>query len=169
MRSRQSVVYFAPEDRPVPELVSALAVDYGLPLLRPRTRADVEMIAARSLPAVIVVAAELDSEGRALCASLKLDPYTGVIPVAVIAPGHQSEETRAWFEIGADEVITPIFDPPEQRARLDALLARAQTAVAVHPSTRLAGTTDIEREIKRRLESGEPFAVCYADLDHFKE
>jgi len=127
------------------------------------------MIAARSLPAVIVVAAELDSEGRALCASLKLDPYTGVIPVAVIAPGHQSEETRAWFEIGADEVITPIFDPPEQRARLDALLARAQTAVAVHPSTRLAGTTDIEREIKRRLESGEPFAVCYADLDHFKE
>lgn len=169
MRSRKSVVFFAPEDQPVPDLVTVLAEDCGLPLLRPRTGAEVEMIAARSLPAVIVVAAESDTEGRALCAALKLDPYTGVIPVAILAPGHQSEETRAWFEIGADEVITPIFDPPEQRARLDALLARAQTAVAVHPSTRLAGTTDIEREIKRRLDTGEHFAVCYADLDHFKE
>src|SRR5437870_3906741 len=41
--------------------------------------------------------------------------------------------------------------------------------VAVNPSTRLPGTTEIEREIRRRMENGELFAVCYADLDHFKE
>jgi GGDEF domain-containing protein len=41
--------------------------------------------------------------------------------------------------------------------------------VAVNPSTRLPGTTEIEREIRRRMELGELFAVCYADLDHFKE
>jgi GGDEF domain-containing protein len=39
----------------------------------------------------------------------------------------------------------------------------------VHPSTRLPGTTEIESDIRRRLASDEPFAVCYADLDHFKE
>jgi GGDEF domain-containing protein len=33
----------------------------------------------------------------------------------------------------------------------------------------MPGTTEIEREIRRRLEAGVPFAVCYADLDHFKE
>ena len=169
MRSRQSVIFFGPADQPVPDLVTAWSAGRGLPIVRPGTRAEVEMIAARSLPAMIVVAAEADAEGHALCEALKLDPYTGVIPVAVVAPGHHSEATRAWFEIGADEVITPLFDASEQAARLDALLTRAQTAVAVHPSTRLAGTTDIEREIRRRLESEEHFAVCYADLDHFKE
>src|SRR6185295_15734475 len=29
--------------------------------------------------------------------------------------------------------------------------------------------TEIERELRRRLESGNVFSVCYADLDHFKE
>jgi GGDEF domain-containing protein len=33
----------------------------------------------------------------------------------------------------------------------------------------MPGTTEIEREIRRHLETGEEFAVCYADLDHFKE
>ena len=70
---------------------------------------------------------------------------------------------------GADEVITPLFEPGEQVGRLDALVTRAERDVAVNPSTRLPGTTEIEREIRRRMELGELFAVCYADLDHFKE
>jgi diguanylate cyclase (GGDEF)-like protein len=76
---------------------------------------------------------------------------------------------QAWFSAGADEVITGIFSPAEQRARLDAMLVRTERDVSVHPSTRLPGTTEIEREIRRRLESDMEFAVCYADLDHFKE
>src|SRR2546427_5027624 len=48
-------------------------------------------------------------------------------------------------------------------------MTRTARDVAVNPSTRLPGTTEIEREIKRRMELGEFFAVCYADLDHFKE
>jgi GGDEF domain-containing protein len=39
----------------------------------------------------------------------------------------------------------------------------------VHPSTRLPGTVEIENEIARRLGETASFAVCYADLDHFKE
>jgi GGDEF domain-containing protein len=41
--------------------------------------------------------------------------------------------------------------------------------VGVHPSTRLPGTNEIEREIRRRMDAAVQFAVCYADLDHFKE
>lgn len=169
MRTRPTVVYFAPAGRIVPDLVAAWVEGRGLPLLHYAERQAVEMLALRSLPALILVAAELETEGRALCGQLKSDPYTGIIPVAVLAGGHGSDATRAWFEAGADEVITPLFEPAEQRARLDALLIRAQTSVSVHPSTRLAGTTEIEREIRRRMDGGRPFAVCYADLDHFKE
>ena len=77
--------------------------------------------------------------------------------------------SRPGSRAGADEVITGLFSPAEQRSRLDAMLVRTERDVSVHPSTRLPGTTEIEREIRRRLESGQEFAVCYADLDHFKE
>ena len=54
-------------------------------------------------------------------------------------------------------------------SRLDGLMTRTARDVAVNPSTRLPGTTEIERAIRRRMEDGGLFAVCYADLDHFKE
>lgn len=169
MPKRQAVLYFAPAGRPVPDLLATWAETRSLPVVPLRERADVEMAAARSLPALIVIAEEFGDEGRALSRHLTADPYTGIIPVAVLADGHTSDHIRAWFAAGVDEVITPLFEPAEQRARLDALIARAETSVAVHPSTRLPGTTDIEQEIRRRLDAGERFAVCYADLDHFKE
>jgi GGDEF domain-containing protein len=149
--------------------MAAWAAGRGLPLTHLTRRIDVETAALRTLPVLILVAAEQGDEGLTLCRNLKLDPYTAIIPVAVLAGRHAPEVTGAWFSAGADELITPLFDPGEQRCRLDALLARAETSVSVHPSTRLPGTTEIEREIRRRLDAGQPFAVCYADLDHFKE
>ncbi len=91
------------------------------------------------------------------------------MPVTVLAGAHHPDHVQAWFEAGADEVITGLFSPAEQRARVEAMLVRTERDVSVHPSTRLPGTTEIEREIRRRLESQQDFAVCYADLDHFKE
>ncbi|PYP41336.1 MAG: diguanylate cyclase response regulator [Gemmatimonadetes bacterium] len=108
-------------------------------------------------------------EGIELCARLKGDAYTAIVPLAVVTNRHATDAVRRWFAAGADEVITPLFEPGEQAGRLDALVTRALRDVAVNPSTLLPGTTEIEREIKRRMELGEFFAVCYADLDHFKE
>ena len=48
-------------------------------------------------------------------------------------------------------------------------MRRARRDVAVHPTTRLPGTVQIERNIGHRLSQNEEFAVCYADLDNFKE
>ncbi|MEE8268081.1 MAG: GGDEF domain-containing protein, partial [Gemmatimonadales bacterium] len=79
------------------------------------------------------------------------------------------DRVELWFAAGTDEVITEIFTAAEQRARLDAMLVRTVRDVSVHPSTRLPGTNEIEREIRRQLTSSGEFAVCYADLDHFKE
>ena len=33
----------------------------------------------------------------------------------------------------------------------------------------MPGTVQIERDFAERLRNGQKFAVCYADLDHFKE
>ena len=69
----------------------------------------------------------------------------------------------------ADEVLRQNVNPIEVPLRLDALLRRSDRDTFVHPSTRLPGAVEIESEVARRLEQEEAFAVCYADLDHFKE
>ena len=163
-------MYFSPTERPVPDLISAWAERKELPIVHLRDRGDVETAALRSPPALIIVDADAAGpDGAALCCTLKADPYTAVVPVAFLSTRHASDQVRDWFVTGADEVITPLFGPAEQRSRLDVLLVRTERNITVHPSTRLPGTTEIEREIRQRLETESKFAVCYADLDHFKE
>lgn len=170
MRSRRSILFFSPAGRAIPDVVTAWVNGKGLPVHTVLQAAAVEERVLRALPMLVVV--DADSAGTAgleLCAHLKADPYTAIVPLAAITNRHATDVVRSWFSAGADEVITPLFEPGEQAGRLDALVTRAQRDVAVNPSTLLPGTTEIEREFKRRMELGELFAVCYADLDHFKE
>jgi diguanylate cyclase (GGDEF)-like protein len=163
-------VYYSPDERPVPDFVSQWLERQPLPLLRLREPEEVETTALRNPPALIVIDADGAGAGAAaLCRALKEDPFTAIVPVAFVSGCHSAESVRDWFAAGADEVITPLFGPEEQQSRLDTLLMRTERTVAVHPTTRLPGTTEIERAIRERLDSGALFAVCYADLDHFKE
>ena len=75
----------------------------------------------------------------------------------------------AALEAGADEVLTDGLPHRESNLRLALALRRAERDVSVHPTTRLPGTVQIERDFGERLASGDDFAVCYADIDHFKE
>ncbi len=124
----------------------------------------------RGRPRLVLFDARLDpGAALAACGWLKHDSYTGIVPAAVIAD-RGTGALAAAFAAGADEVLVDDEDHAgEVRVRLDALLRRSDRDTSVHPSTRLPGTFGIEAEIARRLEAGELFGVCYADLDHFKE
>jgi diguanylate cyclase (GGDEF)-like protein len=43
-----------------------------------------------------------------------------------------------------------------------------QISLDASPLTRLPGNIAIERDLTKKLQTGETFAVCYADLDNFK-
>jgi GGDEF domain-containing protein len=87
----------------------------------------------------------------------------------VVLSGDAEAALAAAFAAGADEVIREGMAPAEVLARLDVMMRRAERDLHVQPTTRLPGPPVIEREIRRRIDLAEPFAVCYADLDHFKE
>ncbi len=170
MRTRPTVHYYSPAERDLPDLISGWLGTKPFSVISFSDRSDLETVARRSPPLLIVIDADgAGSDGSALCQSLKGDAFSAIVPIVFVAGNHATEQVREWFEVGADEVITPLFEPAEQRSRLDVLLYRTERNVAVHPSTRLPGTTEIEREIKSRLDTGALFAICYADLDHFKE
>jgi GGDEF domain-containing protein len=170
LRTRPTILFFSPDGCPVPSLVRQWAGTNSFPLLVLNRPDEVESIVLRGHPCLLFVDGNnARLEGVGLVSRLKSDAFTAIVPVTTLAADHHPDQVQAWFSAGADEVITGIFSPAEQRARLDAMLVRTERDVSVHPSTRLPGTTEIEREIRRRLESSEEFAVCYADLDHFKE
>ena len=130
---------------------------------------DVVGRALRGRPRMIV----LDARARPdvvleACRRLKADSFTAVVPCLAVVPGGDRPFAEA-FAAGADEVVAEDVGSAELWPRLDALLRRSDRDTLVHPSTRLPGTIEIERELARRLASGELFATCYADLDHFKE
>ena len=52
--------------------------------------------------------------------------------------------------------------------RVDLCFARCDRMVELNPLTRLPGNISINRQIQCRLDRGIPFALAYADLDHFK-
>ena len=170
MRTRPTILYFGPLGEPVPDLVKRWAAGKDFPLEVHADPAAVESIVLRGHPCQLFIDADrMGAAGLELVRQLKSDPFTAIIPALVFAASHDADAIQIWFAAGADEILTGMFPPAEQLARLDGLLVRTQRDVSVHPSTRMPGTTEIEREIRRRLESAEEFAVCYADLDHFKE
>ncbi len=170
MRTRPTILFFSPEACPVPALVRQWAEANAFPLAVFDRPGEVEAIVLRGHPCLLFVDGNGGgASGVDLVRRLKLDAFTAIVPVTVLPADHQPDLVQACFGAGADEVVTGLFSPAEQRARLDAMLVRTERDVSVHPSTRLPGTTEIEREIRRRLDAEQEFAVCYADLDHFKE
>jgi GGDEF domain-containing protein len=126
-------------------------------------------LALRGRPRIVVFDARGEgNDPLAWCARMKRDSFTGIVPAAILCTGSSADLSDA-YDAGADEVISDGAPEEQSRRRLESLLARSDRDLGVHPSTRLPGAGAIEAEITRRLGGPEKFAVCYADLDHFKE
>jgi diguanylate cyclase (GGDEF)-like protein len=139
-----------------------------IPVISAGTPDELMGLAMRGRPRLVVF--DMRDSERALEAlrRLKGDSYTGIVPAVVLTDGGIAEFESA-YQAGADEILARRGRPEEHGRRLDLVLRRSDRDVFVHPSTRLPGTIAIEAEMQRRLDTGERFAVCYADLDHFKE
>ena len=167
--SAPAMIVFAAGRPELPEALGAWLQQQTSPLLTIVTGDELMAVALRARPRLVVFDARPDqASALAACRRLKKDSYTGVVPAFVIScegPGM----TEAAFDAGADEVVTDSMEPREARRRLESVVVRSDRDLGVHPSTRLPGAGAIEVQISERLQSPDLFAVCYADLDHFKE
>jgi diguanylate cyclase (GGDEF)-like protein len=164
-------VVFSPGNHPFPDAVTGWIARLNLPSLRVTDADQLMSIALRGRPRMVAFDAR-DAGGTqtvwAAIHRLKADSYTSVVPCLVVV-GDSRADFKAAFEAGADEVLGPHDSAEESTTRLDALLRRSDRDLTVHPSTRLPGAVEIEADVQRRLGAAELFAMCYADLDHFKE
>lgn len=160
---------FISGDARLPAGVLAWLVTHELSTLPLRCADDLLAVALRSRPRVVIFdARENGDEVWNACRRLKANSYTGIVPAAVLVDDSDEAFEKALM-FGADEILRASTTSTECVQRLDLLVRRSDRDVYVHPSTRLPGTIEIEAEITRRMAKQEAFAVCYADLDHFKE
>ncbi|MEZ4584914.1 MAG: hypothetical protein R2909_00735 [Gemmatimonadales bacterium] len=116
------------------------------------TRRVVASIILRGHPAFLFVDAGPEGDfGLDLVRSVKSDAFTAIIPTLILCGQYEPSSVQAWFAAGADEILTDLFPREERRARLEALLIRSERDVSVHPSTRLPGAPEIDRDIRKRL------------------
>jgi GGDEF domain-containing protein len=170
MTAERTVLYFGPGHPDASPLVSRFGDQNALRVLTVTKAADVRALLNRTFPACLVLETDRDAEEILdLCRTLKQDAFTAIVPLVVLVPAGEPDLAVKCLEAGADEVVHEGLPPREKLLRLDQVLRRADRDVSVHPTTRLPGTNHIARDMAYRLEAGERFAVCYADLDHFKE
>ena len=107
-------------------------------------------------------------DGFELTRRLRQDPRTATVSVIMLTARGLSADKLEGFAIGADDYIVKPFDTPELLARIRGVLRRSLDTRTQSPLTGLPGNVRIEEEIDARIERAEPFAILYADLDHFK-
>jgi diguanylate cyclase (GGDEF)-like protein len=162
-------IVFSPNGATPPEVVRDWLARVGLTAMPVSGADELLAVCLRGRPRVVVFDGRGDQEQTcAACQRLKRDSFTGIIP-AVMIVADSDDACRHGFDAGADEVLRLSLSNDEAAVRLSVLLRRSDRDTFVHPSTRLPGTGEIEADITRRLTLDESFAVCYADLDHFKE
>lgn len=106
--------------------------------------------------------------GFEVCEKIRENPETCLIPIIMLTSLSKTKDKLTGIKLGADEYMIKPFEPFELVSRVEMLLRRIKETISANPLTGLPGNLTIEAEIKRRMESGEPFAFIHADIDNFK-
>lgn len=102
-----------------------------------------------------------------LVEQLKNDNVYGHLPI-ILTVDKKEVDGLDWGHVPADDYVVRPFTDAELISRVRLCLARTTRDVNANPLTGLPGNISILREAERRLATGQPFAMAYADVDHFK-
>lgn len=96
----------------------------------------------------------------------KQDPAYGKVPVLSICEDYL--EKNIIEELNIDDFVLTKFIEKELLLRTSIAISKIERIVDVNPLTFLPGNITISKEIQKRIDNKELFALAYVDLDNFK-
>jgi diguanylate cyclase (GGDEF)-like protein len=106
--------------------------------------------------------------GFEVCEKIRGNPNVWLTPVIILTSLTKTKDRITGIKLGADEYLGKPFEPLELTARAEWLLRRAIESRAANTLSGLPGNTSMEIEIKRRLGTGEHFALLHCDLNNLR-
>jgi diguanylate cyclase (GGDEF)-like protein len=107
-------------------------------------------------------------DGCEVCRRLKSSFVTSHIPVIMLTARGELRDKLAGLEIGANDYVSKPYSHQELLARVRNILQWSRAQREANPLTGLPGNAAIDAEVRSRIDSGEPFAFLYVDIDNFK-
>jgi len=128
-----------------------------------------ELVLGEEQPDIILLDVMMpDMSGYEVCQQIRRTPLMSNIPIILLTALNETGDKIRGIMAGADDYVTKPFNAQELLARMKMHLRRAWRDVQANPLTSLPGNRAIEMALRRRIEFGEPLAICYIDLDNFK-
>lgn len=104
---------------------------------------------------------------EALTRNFKLDAFLGRLPLIVFVRDSRLNDID-WGALGVEDFITIPYRMEDVVHRIRLCLSRLTRSLDANPLTRLPGNTTILFETTSRIQSKQPFALAYLDIDNFK-
>lgn len=107
-------------------------------------------------------------DGFEVCARLRADFHTSQIPIIMLTAKSDLPDRIKGLKDGANDYLVKPYSNEELLLRVRNVLEWSTTQRNANPLTGFAGNKVIEKDLQRRIESAEPFAFLYIDIDNFK-
>lgn len=143
----------------------ALARRYGVFVFR-SIRSAIDYIYNSPPDLIILDTPENDACSMEILNNLKSDPIFYQLPILLVVDSSANVPASDTFFV--DDYLKRSDIETEGMARVSLAVLRSERMVDVNPLTKLPGNISISRCIQARIESGDVFALAYADLDYFK-
>jgi len=169
VNERKTVILVADDEESMAMMLEEALRTSGFDVIRAQNGLEAFQKVQAQSPDLVLLDVQMPvMDGFTACQKIKSDLLLRHIPVMMLTAQIGVNNKVTGLERGADDYVTKPFDLQELIARIRTLLRRTRQGLEANPLTRLPGNITIENEILVRVESRQPFAVLYLDLNSFK-
>jgi PleD family two-component response regulator len=107
-------------------------------------------------------------DGFEACRRIRKNFQTAQIPIIMLTAKSELPDKIKGLQDGANDYLIKPYSNEELLLRVQNVLEWSLKQKEANPLTGLPGNRAIERELQFRIESKQPFAFLYLDIDNFK-
>ncbi len=120
-------------------------------------------------PDILIIQKGLEGQlDQDVIKALKNNLQLALLPIILVVSPKDLARGMNWEDYPVDDLISNKASVEEIITRVDLALARSHRIADNNPLTMLPGNSSILKGIQDILDSNEPKAVCYVDIDNFK-
>jgi diguanylate cyclase (GGDEF)-like protein len=170
MLNSMAYILVVDDDNAFTDLLALILANDGYKVITAQSAEEALQKIAAEPPDLVISDVEMPGmSGFELVKTLQENPIFRKIPIMLMSARRVSSADRVGgLSLGSDDYLLKPIISQELLARVKAVLRRTEIGLDANPLTRLPGNATIHQVFEKKIQTKEPFAALYADLNHFK-